>query len=223
MKLNLDTEFWDKISKVVESIGSRPSAVGWALLWLNYENNRKGQIITDSDWNLEGFPTALIGTFALRTEHGFKAYNASARAEIAEKRKNAGRKGGASKAKASKTKQNLANAKTQEAKPNLIIQAWCDAYSRKYGTKYDITRKDAGMLAGFAKDRSLDKASILFACYLAMELEFYAKEKHPLSLFFRDLPKITYAAQTGVDPTRKKTLVEEYLEAEAKKARKVLT
>lgn len=222
--MKLTKSFWIKIEPLTHLLGNKHLAVGAAVCWLKYAS-QKTTPVTESEWLSQGFPTELVPLFALRTAEGYEIARSPDEVRLSNIRSEAGKFAhfGTKRSKTSKTKQNVANAKTQEAKPNLIIKAWCDAYSRKYGTKYDITRKDAGMLAGFAKDRSLDKASTLFACYLAMELEFYTREKHPLSLFFRDLPKITYAAQTGVDPTRKKTLVEEYLEAEAKKARKALT
>lgn len=84
------------------------------------------------------------------------------------------------------------------------VAIWCEEYRRKYGTAYEVMARDGGMLRGFGKTRGQEKMRTLFACYLAIDEPLYSSQKHPLSLFFRDLPKITNAAQTGIDPSKPK-------------------
>lgn len=93
------------------------------------------------------------------------------------------------------------------------VSIWCREYTRVYGTQYEILKRDAGMIANFGKGRSLEKIQTLFACYLAIKEKLYVDQKHPLSLFFRDLPKIVSAAQTGVDPSAPTSSDYSYLEA----------
>lgn len=82
------------------------------------------------------------------------------------------------------------------------VSIWCREYTRVYGTSYEVMKREAGMITNFAKGRSLEKIQTLFACYLAIKEKLYVDQRHPLSLFFRDLPKIVSAAQSGVDPSK---------------------
>jgi hypothetical protein len=82
------------------------------------------------------------------------------------------------------------------------VGLWMEAYKQKYGVRYELQKKDAGILTGFAAERTREKMVLLFACYLAIDDPFYSSQRHPLSLFFRDLPKISVAAQTGIDPSK---------------------
>ena len=81
------------------------------------------------------------------------------------------------------------------------VALWLEAYHRKYRVRYPDMGKDHGTLTALEKRYSGPELEILFACYLAIKDPLYEKQSHPLSLFFRDLPKISLAAQTGVDPT----------------------
>lgn len=82
------------------------------------------------------------------------------------------------------------------------VAIWCEEYTRTYGTLYEVMGRDGGMLKGFAKTRSEEKMRTLFSCYLAIKDPLYVAQRHPLSLFFRDLPKVVNASQTGVDPSK---------------------
>ncbi len=88
----------------------------------------------------------------------------------------------------------------ENTKGNEVIAAWCSAYKKKYNTSYEILKKDAGILSKFGQGRNLDKIIVLFSCYLAIEDKLYVSQRHPLSLFFRDLARITNAAQSGINP-----------------------
>lgn len=82
------------------------------------------------------------------------------------------------------------------------VALWMEAYHRKYGVRYALyPKKDTGMLVNLEKNYSGQQLEVLFAAYLAMKDALFESQKHPLSLFFRDLPKISMAAQTGVDPS----------------------
>lgn len=80
------------------------------------------------------------------------------------------------------------------------VALWMEAYHRRYQCRYPALGKDHGTLINLEKTYSGEQLEILFACYLAIKEPLYESQKHPLSLFFRDLPKISVAAQTGVDP-----------------------
>lgn len=82
------------------------------------------------------------------------------------------------------------------------IGLWFKAYKEKYGVRYALDKKDAGMLQKAGQTHGPDRLEVLFACYLAIKEPLYENAKHPLSLFFRDLQKISVAAQTGVDPSK---------------------
>lgn len=84
------------------------------------------------------------------------------------------------------------------------VALWITAYKAKYGTRYEIQARDGKMLGGFGKTRTEEQVRVLFACYLAIDERLYSDSKHPLSLFFRDLQKISVAAATGVDPSKPK-------------------
>jgi hypothetical protein len=85
-------------------------------------------------------------------------------------------------------------------KVNQVIAHWCELYKGKYRANYEVDKKTAGMLSHKCKQWSFEKFSTLFQCYLAIDEKFYAEQKHPLTLFFRDLQKINVAAQTGKNP-----------------------
>lgn len=80
------------------------------------------------------------------------------------------------------------------------VALWVKAYKEKYKVRYAFQKKDFGFLKNFGNQYGPDQCEVLFACYLAIKESFYENAKHPLSLFFRDLQKISVAAQTGVDP-----------------------
>jgi len=80
------------------------------------------------------------------------------------------------------------------------VGIWISAYKEKYGVRYEVQAKDGKILTTFAKSRTEDQIRTLFACYLAINEKLYSDSKHPLSLFFRDLQKISVAAFTGVNP-----------------------
>lgn len=88
-----------------------------------------------------------------------------------------------------------------EARGKNAVALWMEAYHRRYGTRYSALGKDHGTLVGLEKTYNREQIEILFAAYLAMKDPLYEKAHHPLSLFFRDLPKISNAAQTGKDPS----------------------
>lgn len=88
------------------------------------------------------------------------------------------------------------------AKGKNSVALWMEAYHRRYGCRYPALGKDTGTLVGLEKTYTGPQLEILFACYLAIKEPLYESQKHPLSLFFRDLPKISVAAQTGVDPSK---------------------
>ncbi len=90
----------------------------------------------------------------------------------------------------------------EEVKPNLVIAHWCDLYRKKYNARYEVDKKTAGVISQKCKQWGFEKFSRLFQCYLAIDEKFYREQKHPLSLFFRDIQKISVAAQTGVDPSK---------------------
>lgn len=92
----------------------------------------------------------------------------------------------------------------ESPKPNLVIAHWCDLYKAKYGAMYDIDKTIAGIIAKKCKQWSFEKFSVLFQCYLAIDERFYNEQKHPLSLFFRDIQKINVAAQTRKNPATSK-------------------
>lgn len=87
------------------------------------------------------------------------------------------------------------------------VSDWASEYKKKYGVSYEVTKKDAGILFSFSKGKSQERVRTLFCCYLAIKDDLYEKQKHPLSLFFRDLSKISHAAQTGIDPSKKKKII----------------
>lgn len=108
------------------------------------------------------------------------------------------------------------NAERQEISSLEKVNAvtiWCSEYLRAYGFNYDVGKQDAGMLQNYAKGKSAEKVQLAFACYFAIKEPFYEKAKHPVSLFFRDRAKIHAAAQTGVDPSKKKTGLDEWFES----------
>ena len=80
------------------------------------------------------------------------------------------------------------------------VAMWIDAYKEKYGARYELQAKDGKMLNNFSKARSEEQIRTLFSCFLAIDERIYRDNKHPLALFFRDLPRISVAAQTGVNP-----------------------
>lgn len=82
------------------------------------------------------------------------------------------------------------------------VALWVKAYKEKYGVRYAFQKKDFGMLTEAGKTHGPDQLEVLFACYVAIDEKLYRDAKHPLSLFFRDLQKISVAAQTGVDPSQ---------------------
>jgi hypothetical protein len=82
------------------------------------------------------------------------------------------------------------------------VGLWIKAYRDKYGVRYAVDGKDGRMLISSGKAHGLDRLELLIACYLAIEDKLYSAQKHPLSLFFRDLQKINVAAQTGIDPSK---------------------
>ena len=92
------------------------------------------------------------------------------------------------------------------------VALWVKAYKEKYGVRYAFQKKDFGILKNFGSQYGPDQCEVLFACYLAIDEAFYANAKHPLSLFFRDLQKISVAAQTGVDPSKPKPTDYSFLE-----------
>lgn len=102
----------------------------------------------------------------------------------------------------------------QPAPAQNPVAIWIEEYQRKYGTKYPLLGKDTGTLTNFAKGKLPSTVRALFACYLAINEKLYREQKHPLSLFFRDLPKIASAAQTGVDPSKPAPIDLSFLEDE---------
>lgn len=82
------------------------------------------------------------------------------------------------------------------------VSLWMAAYKAKHGVRYTLQKQDTGMLTKFAEGRRPEEVARLFACYLAIETPFYKREKHALKFFFSDLQKISYAAQTGIDPSQ---------------------
>lgn len=84
------------------------------------------------------------------------------------------------------------------------VTLWCDEYKKAHGHSPPITGKDAGTLSKWAKGKARDGVQLLFAAYLQMQDRLYQEQKHPLSLFFRDLNKIFAAAKSGVDPSGKR-------------------
>lgn len=82
------------------------------------------------------------------------------------------------------------------------VALWCSEYKRHYGFSPITTGKDRGMLFGQARQCSEAGMQTLFAAYLAMKDKLYCEQKHPLSLYFRDLNKIFAAAKTGIDPSQ---------------------
>jgi hypothetical protein len=88
------------------------------------------------------------------------------------------------------------------AKDFSPVGLWMRNYQITYGVRYELQGKDTGMLTNLAKGRTAEQLDTLFACYLAIEEKLYREQKHPLSLFFRDLQKISVAAKTGIDPSK---------------------
>lgn len=86
------------------------------------------------------------------------------------------------------------------------VALWVRAYQEKYRVRYAFQKRDFGMLKNFGAQHSHSDVATLFACYLAIDEPFYSNAKHPLSLFFRDLQKISVAAQTGIDPSKPKPM-----------------
>lgn len=83
------------------------------------------------------------------------------------------------------------------------VTIWMAAYKHKYGLRYELSGRDRGTLVRAFKDRPAGDLARLVACYLSIESKLYTEAKHPLSLFFRDLQRISVAAQTGVNPAEK--------------------
>ena len=82
------------------------------------------------------------------------------------------------------------------------IALWCRYYKARWGDYPDLLEADKGKLMNFLKGRSLERLELYFAAYFAMDNEFYNRERHPVSIFFKDLSKITIGAKTGVDPSK---------------------
>ena len=80
------------------------------------------------------------------------------------------------------------------------VASWMRIYATKYKIRYPLQRKDVGMLKNMLKSHTPQAIELMMAAYLAIEKPLYSDNKHPLSLFFRDLPSISAAAQTGVSP-----------------------
>lgn len=91
--------------------------------------------------------------------------------------------------------------KVAERRGKNAIALWLEAYHRKYGKRYELGKKDTGTLKHFGEPRDEEQIATLFAAYLAMKDKLYVDQAHPLSLFFRDLQKISVAAHTGIDPS----------------------
>lgn len=80
------------------------------------------------------------------------------------------------------------------------VAIWMKAWGEKYKSRYPLQGKDTGSLKAIRKNFSLEQAEVLIAAYLSIGKPLYADNRHPLSLFFRDLPLIAEAAQTGNNP-----------------------
>jgi hypothetical protein len=74
-RINIEDQFWLDIVDVVEKMGSRDLAIGNALRWLRFaqEKFRVGEYVSAEDFRDHGFSEALVPMFAVRVGDGFVA------------------------------------------------------------------------------------------------------------------------------------------------------
>ncbi len=129
-RINIEDSFWIDIMGVVAKLGDQDRAIGQALRFIKFaqEKHRNGCLITEAEFEENGFSTALFGSFAKIIRSKAEAESSTIEAKGAEKhftwldaKIEAGRRGGLSKseAKTKHLKQNRTEAKPKqtEAKP----------------------------------------------------------------------------------------------------------
>lgn len=118
-RINIDDQFWRDILKVSMKIGNHDVAVGQAVRFIDIAQLRykSGRIITESEFEREGFHLALEGVFAERVEGGWMAVGADKNFSWLRVKVENGRKGGVKSGESRRNEiNNLGRSKTKQTK-----------------------------------------------------------------------------------------------------------
>lgn len=202
--MKLTKSFWIKIEPLTHLLGNKHLAVGAAVCWLKYAS-QKTTPVTESEWLSQGFPTELVPLFALRTAEGYEIARSPDEVRLSNIRSEAGKFAhfGTKRSKTSKTKQNVANAKTQEVKTNEFISFYIKQFKLRYGAAPPIQGKDTGIAKRLLKEFGLERLTLLLDAYFAMPDAYVLKAKHPLNLFAIKMNEVVVFAETGKFTTQR--------------------
>jgi len=116
---------------LVLSMADQDRAIGNAVRFFRFaqERHKSGKLISEDEFQKQGFSEALIGLFAERVDGGIKCFGADKHFDWLKKKRSAGAKGGRSKAEA-KTKHLKQNqSKTTEANRSKAEASYSSSYS----------------------------------------------------------------------------------------------
>lgn len=231
-RLDIEDQFFLDAMSVIESVGDQDKALGNALRFLRYaqEKHRKGKILSEDEFSARGFHESLIGVFAERVDGGIQAIGAKKHFGWLSKKVDAGSKGGRSKteAKTKHLKQNQAKGSNTEAslslslsssltstdthktiiapaKPALVnvVSFFCDHWKAKNGVNPDIRGKEAGQLTKLAKDLGIDRACQIIKAYFSMPDPYFIKRGYDVSTMIMSLAAIKQFEANGKVVTKK--------------------
>lgn len=101
-RINIEESFWRNHTKLAIRVGCQHLATGYAVNFFRLAQARfkDGRVITEQEFEIEGFPEALIGIFAERVDGGIMAIGAENNFGWLRDRVEAARKGGKSRSAA---------------------------------------------------------------------------------------------------------------------------
>lgn len=122
-RINIEDQFFLDVINVAAKMGSSDAAIGNAIRFFRYaqEKHKSGQMISEEEFQAQGFSEHLIPFFAKRTRSGIEANGAKKHFAWLEQKIEAGKRGGRESAKARERKTGTSkppNRKQLEAKPS---------------------------------------------------------------------------------------------------------
>jgi hypothetical protein len=85
----------------------------------------------------------------------------------------------------------------EKAEPNLVVAAYCDAWTARYKTQPTLGGKEIGILARLTKEHGTQRASALVAAYLNMTDSFFIKRRHDPAMLITNLQAIGHYCDSG--------------------------
>ncbi len=218
-RINIEDEFWLDIGEVIEKIGNQDQAIGMALRFIRYsqERHKMGKLISEEDFQSK-FHEALIPTFAKRTPSGIQAKGAEKHFAWLEQKIEAGIKGGkksvagrardargrlrqientpsdhqpsSSSSFSSSNSNSQINTLAQAPPTPNLVRVYCDLWKQRNGKSPDITAKAAGQLTRLSKELGFDRASVLIRIYFSMPDPVFIKRGYDVGTLILNIQAV---------------------------------